>query len=44
MEQRLEKRRERITGGRKEQGKKAGLQLKDAWVGLAGRRNSNECF
>ena len=44
MMQRLEKRRERTMGGRKEQGGKAGGQQKDAWVVLAGRRNSRECF
>lgn len=36
MMQRLEKRRERTMGGRKEQGGKAGLQLMDAWVGPLG--------
>lgn len=40
MMQRLEKRRERTMGGRKEQGGKAGLQLMDAWVGPLGGMRS----
>lgn len=44
MMQRLQKRSVRTLGGRKDQGRKAGLPLKYAWVGLAGRKNSHECL